>query len=65
MEFGDKTLLLVENYRENQIVGQGKKNHNICGIGLVGDKCFFREVGIADGWALTSCNIMEINSILA
>jgi hypothetical protein len=55
----------VKSYRENQIVGQGKKNHNIFGIGLVGDKCFFREVGIADGWASTSCKIMEINSILA
>ncbi len=62
---GDKILLFGEKYRENQIVGQGIKNRNICGIGRVEGKCFFREVGIDDGWALTSYNVMEISSVLA
>jgi len=40
---------LMENCRENVILGQGEKNHNICGIGPIRGKHYFREVGIADG----------------
>ena len=37
-----------------------KKNHNICGIKLAGGKCFFREVGIADG-LVQDCTILFLS----
>jgi len=33
-----RPCFLVEKYREKQVVGQGEKNHNICGIVAVASR---------------------------